>query len=141
MNAREAQKRLKLLFSKRFGQSNVKSEWRSNAEAADWLNFGDIYAPRPDVAVGPFNIEEGRNTSEIEDLFSQHRNFFDRLRIADSSLNLNPRCLIAIEIENSNKGKHMMGNIINASLLGKVGIIVTVRDEFYRAANNMCNYL
>jgi len=91
MNAREAQKRLKLLFSKRFGQSNVKSEWRSNAEAADWLNFGDIYAPRPDVAVGPFNIEEGRNTSEIEDLFSQHRNCFDRLRIADSSLNLNQR--------------------------------------------------
>lgn len=68
-------------------------------------------------------------------------NFFNRLEISNSSLNDNPRCLIAIEIENSNKGKHMLGNIINASLLGKVGLIVTLREEFFDAAKNICNYL
>lgn len=141
MNAKRAQTELKELFSERFGKTNVKTEWRSDAGAEDWLRFGDIYAPRPDIAVGPFNIEEGRNISEFEDVFHQQRNFFNQLGISNFSFNKNPRCLIAIEIENSNKGKHMLGNIINASLLGKVGIIVTLREEFFNSAKNICNYL
>jgi hypothetical protein len=141
MIAKEAQKKLTALLSEQFGQSNVQSEWRSNANADDWLKFNDIYAPRPDIAVGPFNVAEGRNTAEINNLFNQKMAFFNRLGIPDVSFNENPRCLIAIEIENSNKGKHMMGNIINASLLGKIGIIVTLQDKFYREAINMSNYL
>lgn len=141
MDAKRAQIELKKLFSEKFGRTNVKKEWRSDVDAEDWLRFGDIYAPRPDIAVGPFNIEVGRNISEIEDVFHQKINFFNQLGISNFSFNENPRCLIAIEIENSNKGKHMLGNIINASLLGKVGIIVTLREEFFNEAKNICNYL
>ena len=139
MNSKEAQKELKTLLSESFGEDSVIAEWRSNAGARDWLQFGDIYAPRPDIAVGPFNIEEGRNIGEIESVFEQYQAFFSKLGLYN--INENPRCLFAIEIENSNKGKHMMGNIINASILGKVGIIVTLRNEFYKAAINMHNYL
>ena len=141
MNARNVQRRLKEFLSGIFGKENIKSEWRSNANAEDWLRYGSVYAPRPDIAVGPFNIEEGANVSEIENTFSQNQDFFRRLALTNSGSNRNPRCLIAIEIENSNKCKHMLGNIINASLLGKVGIIVTLRVEFHKEAKNICNYL
>jgi hypothetical protein len=146
MNASEAQKSLERLFSNIFGESNVITEWPSSRNAGDWLRrFGQdiIYAPRPDIAIGPYNISEGRNAAGIVSLFNQNRSFFNRLGTVRSheSLNENPRCLIAIEIENSGSSKHMIGNIINASLLGKVGIIVTLRDEFYRKAKRTHKYL
>jgi len=141
MNATEAQKRLKTLFSNIFGEDNVIKEWPSSRNAEDWLRRG--YAPRPDIVIGPFNISEGANTSDIKRSFNQNRAFFNHLGFADGSENKNenPRCLIAVEIENSGSSKHMIGNIINASLLGKVGIIVTLRDEFYRKAENTLKYL
>jgi len=141
MNQKRAQIELKELFSEKFGRTNVKTEWRSNAGAEDWLRFGDIYAPRPDIAIGPFNIEEGTNISQINNVFNQQMIFFNQLGISNFSFSINPRCLIAIEIENSNKGKYMLGNIINASLLGKIGIILTLREEFYNVAKSICNYL
>jgi len=141
LTAKTVQKELKEALSEIFGRETVRSEWPSHASAQDWLRFGDIYAPRPDIAVGPFNIEEGQHTARIENSFFQHQAFFIRLTIPNSHLNENPRCLIAIEIENSNKGKHMLGNIINASLLGKVGIVITMREEFYNEAMRVYKYL
>jgi len=141
LNAKTVQIELKRLLSAIFGKENVYPEWRSNARAQDWLKIGDVYAPRPDIAVGPFNIDEGVHTYEIERTFDRHRTFFDQLGIENANLNENPRCLITIEIENSNKGKHMLGNIINTSLLGKVGMVVTLRDEFYNEAERINRYL
>ena len=68
MNATESQKRLQLLFSKMFGENNVIKEWPSSKNAGDWLRRidNDIYVPRLDIAIGPFNIEEGRNTRVID---------------------------------------------------------------------------
>jgi len=142
MNVTEAQKKLTEFFAKKFGKVQAISEWPSNARAEDWLKFGNIYAPRPDIAIGPFNIQEGSHTDKIDAMFCQKRDFFRRLDSSnDFDVNLNPRCLIAIEVENSNKGKHMIGNIINASLLGKVGIIITLRDDFYKDAERTYKYL
>lgn len=67
MNAIEAQKKLKVLFSDIFGGDQVIKEWPSNRNAEDWLKRFDnniIYAPRPDIAIGPFNIAEGENTPD-----------------------------------------------------------------------------
>lgn len=142
MTATEARDTLAILLAVVFGRENVRPEWPSRAKARDWLQVSrDIYAPRPDIAVGPFNIDEGAKTEPINDIFKRNGAFFSKLSLRDSNCNDNPRCLIAIEIENSNKGKHMMGNIINASLLGKVGIIVTLRKEFSTSAINMIKYL
>jgi hypothetical protein len=43
MNASNVQRRLKELLSRIFGKENIKSEWRSNANAEDWLRYGSVY--------------------------------------------------------------------------------------------------
>jgi hypothetical protein len=141
MNAKEVQENLRKIFSRKFGEDNVFSEWRSRSLAKDWLKYGNIYAPRPDVAVGPFNIREGINISDIEREFDRNELLWSSLDVPNIQVNENPRCLIALEIENSNTGKHMLGNILNASLLGKIGIIVTLRDTYYRDALRIYEFL
>ena len=151
LNARGVQRELAERLKRIFGEGMVKVEWHSRSCAQDWLKFKSIYAPRPDIAVGPFNTEERRNTEAIKKAFEDKcEEFFEHLRRYDAcrgirrvnfSLNRNPRCLIAVEIENSNKGKHMLGNIVNASLLGKVGMIVILREEFLEAAIRATKYL
>ncbi|MHA2064909.1 MAG: hypothetical protein ACXABY_11090 [Candidatus Thorarchaeota archaeon] len=142
MDAKTVQRDLGRELSRIFDRDEVFSEWRSSAKARDWLRFGSgIYAPRPDIGVGPFNIYPGQNIREIDDAFDEHRDFFDSLKVEDSSLNRNPRCLIAIEIENSNPAKHMIGNILNASILGKVGIVTTFNEKFDKDATRVKRYL
>lgn len=43
--------------------------------------------------------------------------------------NLNPRCFIAAEIERATSEKHILGGIVHASALGKVGIVITPDDD------------
>lgn len=93
------------------------------------------YSPRVDVAVPPFAINEGHGNRYNLMLRQNHR-FFERLKrraLNTDRLNLdknpNPRCFIALEVENStgNDAKHILGSIANASFLGKVGILVTMQ--------------
>lgn len=128
-------------LEKIFGETNVIKEWHVAKGSRD--NFTrELYCPRLDVAVGPFNIrgwgEEDRRqivrhlnrrrqlikafwgVAENRDYGFEH---FTRKR------NVNPRCLLAIEIENSGSSKHMLGNIANVSILGSVGIVVPFTKE------------
>ncbi len=43
--------------------------------------------------------------------------------------NFNPRCFICIEFEKHTKEKHVLGGILHASALGKVGIILTPDED------------
>jgi hypothetical protein len=54
--------------------------------------------------------------------------------------NRNARCFIAIEIENENSRKHLMGSIVNTGALGRVGILIAWKDEVLRAAIRMREY-
>lgn len=54
--------------------------------------------------------------------------------------NRNARCFIAVEVENKNSRKHLMGSIINAGALGRVGILVAWQEEVLRAAIRMREY-
>lgn len=126
-----------------------------------------IYSPKVDIAVGPFAIER-RYEDEYDrmvnsyhrlidtwiDMFrqnwqsviggrywripphspSEHRDFIEH------SANRNSRCFIAIEVENKNSRKHLMGSIINAGALGRVGILVAWQEEVLRAAIRMREY-
>ena len=54
--------------------------------------------------------------------------------------NRNARCFIAIEVENEKSRKHLMGSIINAGALGRVGILVAWQEKVLRAAIRMREY-
>lgn len=99
----------------------VRLEWSVVRDATDAL-AADIncYAPRVDVAVGPFNTRPGRDPSISEALLP------DRLRdlVMDRPPNPNPRCLLAIEVIYSGSSKHIMGDMLNAGALGLYGLVV-----------------
>lgn len=125
----------------------IKTEWRPMLR--EEVRFGSararriMYSPAIDLAVGPFAthrplVEEYDQmvTSSTDMLFEMLRSFarnlgrfqsrfppprFDQL----ASLNPNARCFLAIEIEKGNRSvKYLMGSTLNASSLGRIGIVV-----------------
>ena len=107
----------------------------------------NTYAPRVDIAVGPFATRQryeeryaellyetqpfieqliemhNRNVAGIED-----RTSFDRI----IHFSENARCLLCIEIEDSGSKKHCLGNLVNASALGRIGLLVARSDKVCR---------
>lgn len=65
---------------------------------------------------------------------SSHQDFVGR------RANENARCFIAIEIENENSKKHLMGSIVNAGALGRIGLLVAWQEKVLRAAIRMRQY-
>jgi len=131
----------------------VVSEWSS------MKNEMGIYSPRVDVAVGPF-ATQGTYIKQYDQLMDNSQNFickllnyhlmninefdpeskhltFDILKYKNS----NARCLLAIEIENSGSRKHIIGDAVNASALGRVGIFIAWTPEKLKAAVKMRRYL
>ncbi len=126
-----------------------------------------IYQPIADIAIGPF-ATEGQYITEYDDLVQDKSNLIDmwvhmfqsnwQEVIGDhycavpppkpigyedylgTNSNQNARCFMAIEIENENSRKHLMGSIINAGALGRVGILVAWHDSALRAAIRMRQY-
>lgn len=124
-----------------FGQNNVIKEWNVAKESRDAFTR-QLYSPRLDLAVGPFNIDANikRNQEEIKKALDNRRKFIDAmLQHSDppacgieqflANSNPNPRCFLAVEIENSGSSKHMLGNIANVSILGAIGVVVPFNDE------------
>jgi len=124
-----------------FGEDNVEKEWNVAKNSQDDFTRA-LYCPRLDLAVGPFNIH--RNTYEdnlrIDRTLDANRNLIERLWRASElrvstferfvrNKNGNPRCMLAIEIENSGSSKHMLGNIANVSILGAIGIVIPFNEK------------
>jgi len=130
-------------------QENVIPEWPADRDNQDALNR-KIYSPHPDVAVGPFNT--GSRTAReqarlIERRFQEHIHFFEKLRESaaysnnELGSNANPRCLVAVEIENTRTTKHRLGSLLNAAVLGKVGIVIGWDAKALRSLKRICGYL
>ena len=100
---------------------DVRVEW-SVVKGASHVQQRDIhrYAPRVDIAIGPFNTTPGPDSQIDERLLprSLRQLFSDRPR------NPNPRCLLAIEIVFSGSSKHIMGDTLNAGALGLYGLVI-----------------
>jgi hypothetical protein len=100
---------------------DVRLEWSIARSATDALARDvTIYAPRVDVAVGPFNTTPGPDADINDALLPRPlRELFD-----GRPSNPNPRCLLAIEVCYSGSSKHIMGDMLNAGALGLYGFVV-----------------
>lgn len=142
---------------------NVVSEWPAFSQ-----RMRNVYAPESDIAIGPFNDSDEINIQHVYNqianepkivefvsrLHSEHQNNLNDLKrdlndddierysIYESfSANVNSRCLFAIEIENTSTKKHIMGSIVNAASLGRIGIGIAYCESAYRSFIRLVNYL
>lgn len=115
-----------------------------------------IYAPAVDIAVGPFAIEQryiaeydaliDRTRGFIQTLIDRHNDncaeYAERAQFEDiRTFNANARCFLCIEIEESGGRKHCLGNLVNASALGRVGILVARNPSVLRVFLRQRAYL
>lgn len=155
---KEFQNRIHELLQEKFSNLIVENEWTA------FTGYRNHYSPRVDIAIGPFNTEPWQNETENYNQLVQDENINDFLRklyefhienvgvetqneisIHDFrnilNKNQNARCLLAIEIENKNSKKHIMGSLINASSLGRIGIGIAFSDSTFRTFIRILNYL
>jgi hypothetical protein len=121
-----------------------------------------FYSPIPDIAVGPFATHE-RFISTYDELQGRVQGFIDDLThdfrhnyreygghfpgVPDYPFgtfqgNENARCFIAVEVESkSTTRKHKMGSIVNASALGRIGIVVGMDDHSVKVLIRILGYL
>ena len=133
----------------------------------EWIAFRRIhyqYSPRVDIAVGPFSINPNDNQTDeynriieqpninilLKLIYNYHienigHEWMNELDIPDFKLlihkNLYARCFLAIEIENSSTRKHIMGSMINAASLGRIGIGIAFNNSVMKKFLRILNYL
>lgn len=158
MKASEYQSIIESIIEERFTDLEVSSEWRA------FTNMSHQYSPRVDIAIGPYNVNPGPNRMEeynqiigtevvhqfLRDVYNNHINNIESADWGDINIpefdelvyrNANSRCLVAIEIENSSTKKHIMGSMINAASLGRVGIGIAYNDSVLRTFIRMLHYM
>lgn len=140
MKASDIQPSVEAAMRRVFASDVVSNEWNSRAGAQDIFADLGSYAPRPDIAVGPFNtttVVAQEDADRIREIGSA-RGFVKQVKQDIEAQwggpcweNPNPRCLVAVEIEFSGSSKHVLGDYVNASKFGLVGIIIgpPMRDD------------
>jgi len=99
--------------------------------------------------VGPYNISRQikRNNKNINSAFEKYRGFLDSInqiatkKFDEDSLNSNPRCFIAIEVAGSGSEKHLLGDMFNTSILGKVGMVVGANEKNLKTYQRIYEYV
>lgn len=158
MTVTEFQANISAQIAAKLENLEVVSEWRA------FENMPYQYSPRVDIAVGPFSVAPGRDRTADYNQLLRNENIEDFLRriydfhienIGDEWLNeinipefdflirknQNARCFCAIEIENTSTKKHIMGSMINAASLGRIGIGIAYTESVKRTFVRILNYL
>lgn len=153
----EYQADLRNRLRKIFDSEQIEIEWSSMQEEYNLT----LYSPRIDLAVGPFATQQKHGLIYNEMLESdQIRELimrlveFNRFNLEEYGdfvrpfeydeiiySNYNARCFMAIEIENNVSRKHLMGGAINASALGRFGVVIPWSNEKLRAFVKLVRYL
>ena len=158
MTAKEFQDVITPQIATKLESLDVVSEWRA------FDNMPYQYSPRVDIAIGPFSVNSGGNKTAEYNQLLRNENIEEFLRkiydfhienIRDEWINeisipefdflirknQNARCFCAIEIENTSTKKHIMGSMINAASLGRIGIGIAYNDSVKRTFVRIMNYL
>jgi len=137
--SKQVQEQLTKVLKEMFGDTSVNSERPARQDATDTFRDFRTYAPVSDIVVGPYNLtREGRRAdvkrikcasrhwliSEITKVCQNQNGFFNE--------NPNPRCLLAIEIEFSGPAKYILGDLMNASMMGLVGVVIGKLENFQK---------
>lgn len=133
MNANEYQNQIVERLKQIFPAELVKKEWDSSVTFNDLSHNKMVYAPRIDIAIGPFNNRMNLDIGELPtDLMKKHlftKMLFDKRYKDFGSFkevwNSFSRCYLAIEVEFSGSSKHILGSIVNATTNGSLAFIVT----------------
>jgi len=158
MTAKEFQDIIRPQIETKLETLEVISEWRA------FENMPYQYSPRVDIGIGPFSVRPGRNRTveynqllrqaHIEEFFKKIYDFhienigeewLNEIQIPEFDFliqkNQNARCFCALEIENTSTKKHIMGSMINAASLGRIGIGIAYNDSVKRTFVRILNYL
>lgn len=133
MLSKDYQNELKVILKQIFPDQQVRSEWDSVQYDPHSSNHDIVYAPRHDLAIGPFTdffeLDIGRDRTDImkKHPFTKklYKDYLQNRGTISKIWNSKPRCFLAIEIEFSGSLKHMLGSIINAYASGSLAIIIT----------------
>ena len=100
-----------------------------------------------------------KNLRNINKFYYKYRNLFSSLIECaeypenfnhNFEFNDNPRCFVAIEVENEHKNrhgricidvKHVIGSMVNASAMGKVAIMVAKTSNVMKSFEKLLKYL
>jgi hypothetical protein len=140
MTERNYQLKVKRVLKHIYGE--VKVQWYPFAG-----HSRRIYSPAIDIAVGPFAIQR-RYEAQYTKILRKSQGFIKCLIEAHNQnvenneeqtsferilhFNENARCLIGIEIENTGSRKHCIGDLVNTSALGRIGLLVAWSPEVLR---------
>jgi hypothetical protein len=83
-----------------------------------------------DFGQGYFGPQERVLPNGYEDFLSSSRD-----------VNWNARCFLAIEVEDSGSRKHLLGDMINASISGRIGVLVGYNEDKHQAFLRHLEYL
>lgn len=141
LNANEYQNLVVELLKKIFPNNDVRKEWDSVSFDKKRRDHKDVYAPRLDVAVGPFNTRSNIKNKQDNTVPMKKCLLVQRLNQQyDIVWNDLSKCFLAIEVVFSGSSKHIMGDFLNATSIGAIGIIVS-RGEKHTKANRILRYL
>lgn len=148
VDSRKYQNKIAAILRGIFGKELVKTEWDSVQYDGHTSNHSRVYAPRHDIAVGPINSYMNLDIGDDKTKKMQSHPFTKKLiksvlsqrETIDKIWNPFSRCFLAIEIDFSGSDKHILGSIINATVSGSIGIVVTNREKFERA-KKLANYM
>jgi hypothetical protein len=140
MRSTEYHEKIYHIFQNIFGEKNVEKEWDSVKYDPHLSSHKTTYAPRHDIAVGPFNdysdLDCGIDNTKCMQSHPLFKSLFRDKFVAGCELkdvwNSFSRCFIAVEIEFNGTSKHIMGSIINASVSGSIGIVIGNRKNIQK---------
>jgi len=140
VSAKEYQEVVVNALKEIFSDNVVKSEWDSVEYDGHTHNHILVYAPRVDVAIGPFNtygdLDIGTDRTAVMRSHPLVKRLEERYDVIWNNLS---RCFLAIEIVFSGTSKHIAGDFLNATATGSIGLIIAHR-KIYKKVNRMLNY-